>query len=105
MTNVRTFLLLFSTAPVWAALNVPLTVQEALYSAGPMGVSRTAEPFCVGVPVPDSANITSTNGLGLGGASAGQFRILARWPSGRAKWIKVCGILPTLPAGGNAVVT
>src|SRR5262249_24735125 len=52
-----------------------------------------------------SAGITETGVLGLSGASAGQFRILGRWPSGNAKWIKVCGIIPSLSAGGTTTVT
>jgi hypothetical protein len=43
------------------SLSVPLTIQEALYSAGPAGVNRTNEPFCLGVPIPDSYAITSSN--------------------------------------------
>src|SRR5690349_9974992 len=98
MKKVLFALGVFSVFPAWAALNVPLTVQEALYAGGSTGIARTSEPFCVGVPVADSAAITNINALGLTGASAGQFRILGRWPSGNAKWIKVCGILPSLSA-------
>ena len=105
MKNVPFILGVFSVLPAWAALNVPLTVQEALYPGGSTGIARTGEPFCVGVPVADSAAIANTNVLGLSGASAGQFRILGRWPSGNAKWIKVCGILPALNAGGRGAVT
>jgi hypothetical protein len=92
-------------AAAWAALNVPLTVQEALYSAGPAGVNRSNEPFCMGVPIPDSSAITSTGVLTLTGASAGQFRVTESWPDGNAKWIKVCGILPSLTGGSTATVT
>ncbi len=88
-----------------AALNVPLTVQEALYPGGPAGVSRTNEPVCVGVPVADSAGIRTTGIFGLTGATAGQFRIIETWPSGNAKSIKTCGIVPTLSAGGTATIT
>src|SRR5258708_1931278 len=42
---------------------------------------------------------------GLSGASAGQFRIIEKWPSGNAKSLKVSGILPSLNAGGTATVT
>jgi hypothetical protein len=96
--------LAFSTSPGWAALNVPLTVQEARYS-GVSGIARTNEPFCQGVPLADSQGITSSSVLGLSGASAGQFRILGIWPSGHAKWVEVCGIIPSLTAGGTAIVT
>ena len=82
-----------------------LTVQEALYSGGSAGVARTSEPFTAGVPIADAANITSTAGLGLGGATAGQFKILGTWPDGKAKWIKVAGIVPALTAGGTAMAT
>jgi hypothetical protein len=49
-------------------LSVPLTVQEALYPGSMAGIARTDEPFCMGVPVADSAAITSTTGLALTGA-------------------------------------
>ena len=95
----------FWALPCMAALNAPLTIQEALYPGSVSGVARTNEPFCMGVPVADSAAITGTGALGLTGATAGQFRIIGRWPSGNAKWIKVCGIVPSLTAGGTASVT
>jgi hypothetical protein len=88
-----------------AALNVPLTVQEALYPGGSTGIARTNEPFCMGVPVADAAAVTGTSSLGLTGAAAAQFRILGKWPSGNAKWIKVCGIVPSLAAGRTTTVT
>jgi hypothetical protein len=59
----------------------------------------------MGVPIADSAAITSTNSLGLTGASAGQFRVLGTWPDGNYKWVEVCGVIPTLNAGGTASVT
>jgi hypothetical protein len=96
---------LLFTLPCFAILNAPLTIQEALYPGSVAGVARTNEPFCMGVPVADSATITSTGVLTLSGATAGQFRILGKWPSGNAKWIKVCGILPSLGAGSTAAVT
>src|ERR1039458_5276545 len=96
--------LAFSAAPAVAALNVPLTVQEAIYPGVP-GFARTNEPFCQGVPLADSQAISSTSVLGLSGASAAQFRILGAWPSGHAKWVEVCGIIPSLNAGGTVTVT
>src|ERR1035437_6774333 len=51
--------------PCLAALNVPLTVQETLYAGGSTGIARTSEPVCMGVPVADSATITTTSRLGL----------------------------------------
>ena len=100
-------ILLFALASVscWAALSVPLTVQETIYPGGSAGVARTNEPFCQGVPIPVSANITSTGVLGLTGATAGQFRILGTWDGTKAKWIEVCGVVATLTAGGTATVT
>jgi len=95
----------FFAGPVLAAINVPLTIQEALYSGGTSGVVRTNEPFCMGVPLADAAGITSTSALTLSGASAGQFRVLGSWPDGKYKWVKVCGIVPNVAAGGSATVT
>ena len=89
----------------WAAVSVPLTIQEALYPGSMSGLARTNEPFCQGVPIADSAAITNTQSLIMSGISVAQFRILSRWPDGNAKWIKACGILPTLAAGGTATTT
>lgn len=102
---IKKALLIFAGLPAWAALNVPLTVQEALYAGGSKGIARTAEPFCMGVPLADSARIGSTRALGLSGATAGQFRVLASWADGNYKWIKICGIIPSMSGGGKATVT
>ncbi len=73
----------FCRVSVHAQVSVPLTVQEALYAGAPTsGINRTQDPVTVGVPLPDSAAITTTSQLGLTGASAGQFRALGRWPWG-----------------------
>src|ERR1051326_3885197 len=103
--RTRFCLIMAFACPGWAALNVPLTIQEALYAGGTTGVARTAEPFCMGVPLAEAAGITSTGSLTLTGATAGQFRVLGRWPSGNFKWVKVCGIVSSLSAGGTAPVT
>ena len=103
---MKKLLVFFLSVPLWAALSVPITVKESVYTNGfTTGIARTNEPFCQGVPIADSANITSINVLGLTGATAGQFRILGSWPSGHAKWIKVCGIVASVSAGGTASVT
>lgn len=113
---MKTGLLFFGIILVsrgWAALNVPLTTQEALYPGdptgttynGPGGVTRTNEPFCMGVPIAESAGIVNAQSLTLAGASAAQFRALGAWPSGKLKWVKVCGVLPSLARGQTATVT
>src|ERR1035437_1676274 len=96
--------LALSAKPGWSALSVSLTVQEAIYPGVP-GIARTNEVFCQGVPLAGSQGISGTSVLGLSGASAGQFRILGVWPSGHAKWVEVCGIIPSLSSGGTATVT
>ncbi len=90
-----------------AGISVPLTVQEALYAGGSAGIARTNEPVCQGVPIPDSYQLpgNSVSTLGLTGATAGQFRVLGTWPDGYAKWVEVCGIVPSLSAGGTATLT
>ena len=77
--------------PLYAAVNVPLTVQEAIYPGSIAGINRTAEPLTVGVPLPDDPNtgVSDVNRLTLSGAAVGQFRVLGRWPSGRIKWVLV----------------
>ncbi len=59
----------------------------------------------MGVPLADSAGVTSTSVLGLDGAAVAQFRLLGVWPSGNYKWVKVCGIVPSLGAGSTVTVT
>jgi hypothetical protein len=89
-----------------AQLHIPLTTQEAL-PPGAGGVTRVQDPFSVGVPLADTAGITNASELGLTGAAPGQFRVLARWPSGNIKWVLV-DTLADVPAGGqntNIVLT
>jgi Bacterial Ig domain len=105
MRPVSILLGFLSVLPASAAINLPLTVQETLYSGSVAGMARTDEPLTVGVPLPDSAGIASTSVLGLTGASAGQFMIEGKWPSGNIKWVKVRAVLPNVPAGGTATVT
>ncbi len=69
-------------------LRVNLTIQESIY-AGISGFSRQQEPVSVGLPLADAAGIQNVSQLGLTGASAGQFRVLGRWPSGNIKWVLV----------------
>ncbi len=89
----------------FAQINVPLTVREALYPGSMSGVARTNEPFTVGIPLPDSAGITSTTTLGLSGATAAQFSVEGKWPDGNIKWVKVRAVVPSVSAGGTATVT
>lgn len=89
-----------AATPARAALPVPLTVQEALLP-GMSGVARASSPVTVGVPLEASAGITSVAQLGLTGASAAQFRELARWPNGALKWVLV-DFQSDLTAGGTA---
>src|SRR5262245_2427996 len=74
-----------------AAVNVPLTIQEAIYPGSIAGISRTADPVTVGIPLPDDPTngATDISELTLTGAATGQFRVLGRWPSGRIKWVLV----------------
>jgi hypothetical protein len=86
-------------------LNVPITVQESIYTGGYAGGNRTNEPVCQGIPIADSAAISSTSVLGLSGATAGQFRSLGTWPSGHIKWVQTCAIIPSLTAGSTAAIS
>lgn len=90
-------LLLLLPEPLLAqAFRVPILVQEALaddplqvgFQLQP-GVTRATEPVTVGLPLPDALGITDADELGLEGATLGQFRVLARWPSGNVRWVLV----------------
>lgn len=71
-----------------ANFRIPLIIQEAL-GLNDEGIARVQDPISVGVPLADSDNIQATTELGLEGAVCGQFRALARWPSGNLKWVLV----------------
>jgi len=88
-------------APARAALPIPLTVNEALLP-GVSGLARASGPVTVGVPLESSAGITDVAQLGMSGASAAQFRELARWPNGRIKWVLVDFQSDVLPGGSTA---
>jgi hypothetical protein len=103
MKNTLYYLLISSSC--FAAVNVPLTVREALYSGSTAGIARGNEPVTVGVPLPDSAGIRNTSGLALSGATAAQFSVEGTWPSGNIKWLKVRAIVPSLSAGGTVTLT
>jgi hypothetical protein len=105
MKQVSILLGIAFTATLSAAVNVPLTVREALYTGSVAGIARTDEPVTVGVPLPDSANITSTAVLGLTGATAAQFTVEGTWPSGNIKWVKVRAVVPNLSAGASTILT
>jgi hypothetical protein len=85
---------------VHAAVNIPLTIQEAIYPGSIGGLTRTADPVTVGIPLPDdpATGATDVSQLTLTGVNAGQFRVLGRWPSGRIKWVLV-DTLASLSAG------
>lgn len=86
-----------SAAPALAQpWRVPLRIQEALaddpLQAGfqlQPGVARDDEPVTVGVPLPDGLGVADADELGLEGSAVGQFRVLARWPSGNVRWLLV----------------
>jgi hypothetical protein len=89
-----------------AAVNVPLSVKEALYPGSTTaGISRTDEPLTIGVPLPDSAGISRAGVLGLQGATAAQFTVEGTWPSGNIKWVKVRAMVPSVAAGGSSNLT
>ncbi len=96
-------LLLAGPSPAEAALPVPLTAQEALIP-GVSGSARASSPVTVGIPLEASAGITSVSQLGLSGATAGQFRELARWPGGAIKWVLVDYQADVLPGGTSSGV-
>lgn len=87
------------------SLSVPLTVQELLCSGCSTGIARVNEPLTVGIPIPDSQNITGVSGLNLIGATAAQFSSSGVWPSGNIKWLKIRAIVPSVSAGGTATLT
>lgn len=75
---------------VEAQVSARLTIQEALYPGAPTGgIARVQDPVTVGIPLEDSASVTSISQLSLQGAAVGQFRVLGRWPSGNIQWVLV----------------
>lgn len=70
------------------AVNVPLTIQEALPSSV-SGLNRTDEIATGGIPLAEDSGITSITQLGLSGATSAQFRALGHWPNGNIKWVLI----------------
>ena len=88
------------TAPAEAALPIPLTVQETLLP-GIAGMARSSGPVSVGVPLESNSGITDVSQLGMSGATAAQFRVLARWPNGAIRWV-LADFQADVSAGGTA---
>ena len=63
------------------------------------GLDRQLAPVSIGIPVPDTSEITSTDGIVLAGSRDAQFAILDRWPSGTIRWLLVDALvdIPNLP--------
>ena len=70
-------------------LDVAIHVQEALPGNVAQGFSRTAEWLRFGVPLPDSADISAVNQLGLEGADDVQFQVLKTHAGGNIHWVLV----------------
>jgi hypothetical protein len=87
-----------------AGLPVNLTVQESIYP-GITGFFRQQEPVSVGIPLADSAGVRETLELGLDHASAGQFRVLGRWPSGNIKWVLVDTLVDLAAGKANSSIS
>lgn len=100
MVSMLSLLILVAAGSARAALPVPITVQEALLP-GVTGLARTGGPVSVGIPLEESQGITNVSQLGLSGATAGQFRELARYPGGAIKWVLV-DFQSDLAAGGSS---
>ena len=99
--SVLTIGLLLTSVIVHAQVSVKLTVQEAVYPGAPtQGIARTQDPVTVGLPLADAAGVSSISQLSLDGTRLGQFRVLARWPSGNIKWVLV-DTQADLSAGGK----
>jgi hypothetical protein len=88
------------------ALNVAITAHE-LVPLDASSVARPAgEPVTFGVPLMDADGVTAGGQLGLAGASAYQFKVLNRYPSGNAQWVLVDAVLSgAVGAGGSAALT
>src|SRR5438045_3749755 len=87
MRNIS-FLTYMVILPATAAVNVPITISEALYPGAIPGVARSNEPVTLGVPLIQGAVpcggsgpavCAGLNSLTIAGSSAGQFRCLGVW--------------------------
>ncbi|MFH0920343.1 MAG: hypothetical protein V1913_08255, partial [Fibrobacterota bacterium] len=75
-------------AGAWA-LDIPITVKEALPANVTAGWARSGEPVKLGVPLLDAENISSTTQLGIQGVTDVQFRVMARYATGNIRWVLV----------------
>jgi hypothetical protein len=100
------------------SLNVPIVVQPAewanMSTAGPSGV-RTNAPVTFGLGIPDSARIDCPGKLDKpqneqassklklenksGERLSSQFRCMAKWPDGFARWVLIDAQLPSFAEG------
>ncbi len=96
-------LLFLLTQVAYGALSIPITVAEAIPD-NVTGTSRQSEPVTVGIPLPETANITTIDQLGIAGASVGQFRVLKRYSNNNIWWVLV-DTQASLTAGGSASLT
>src|SRR6185369_6768241 len=82
----RALVLAAAIAPVLAALDVPLTVEDR------HGYTRRSENVSTGVPLPRGA-VHDVARLAVldpaGNPVPAQFETLATWPDGSAKWVLV----------------
>lgn len=72
-----------------AIVNVSATAQEAIYTGGTTGVTRTNDPLTFSVPFADADGVTGAGIMGLSGPPVGQFRCLGTYASGNCKWMQV----------------
>ncbi|MFH0920037.1 MAG: T9SS type A sorting domain-containing protein [Fibrobacterota bacterium] len=84
------------------ALNVPITVKEALPANVTSGFVRTSEPVRLGVPLLDAEAISSVSNLTLQGISDYQFRVMERYASGNIRWL--CVDFPASVSANDSVI-
>jgi hypothetical protein len=111
-------ILLLPALTLAQSLNVPIVVQPAEWTGMPVVPTgtRTNAPVSFGIGIPDSAGIdcpgtqdkpqnegspTKLELINGSGQMNSQFRCMAKWPSGNAKWVLVDTQLPSFTEGST----
>lgn len=73
-------------------------VHLAVYDISPNELDRGPTPVCIGVPVPESAELVDLENIVLVGAEMAQFQPVSFWPDGSVKWLLIDAMVE-LPSG------
>ncbi|MDA1275637.1 MAG: hypothetical protein O2960_16585 [Verrucomicrobia bacterium] len=90
-------LLVYLTA-TWMHAGHTLMIHLAVYDISPSELNRGLAHVKIGVPIPESADLTNLGNIVLLGAEFAQFQPMSHWPNGSVRWLLVDALVD-LPIG------